>query len=199
MRVRLNLMLWIVLGLVLAGCAQQEQTLPTLVPEVTEQITEEVATEPPTNTPINLERATLPPTWTPSPAPEDAADGGATPMPEIQLLEEGEGAPTPLEVCATFGEDRTLNSRTFTLGAPVQVHWTSVPGAFSYSITLINDAGEEVTTAYATQTTHVFDPSLFEAGRIYGWEAYPIDGAGRQMCFSRGAELFPDNMPGLSQ
>ncbi len=197
MQVRSSLILLLLLCFALASCAQQEQTLPTIAPEITE-VTEEAATELPTATPFNPQRATLPPTWTPSPAAGELG-GQATPTPEIQAPEQqaAQQGATPLEVCVTFGEDRTLNSRTFTPGGPVQVFWTPVTGASSYSVSLIDDTGEVLKTGYTAQTTLVFEPELFEPNRIYGWEAYPIDPAGRQMCISRGAELIPDNLPGF--
>jgi hypothetical protein len=185
--------------LMIAACAQQDQAEPLI--ETDDPVTEEVATQPPTPTP--LQRATLPPTWTPSPPPENIGiqsqvtpvDSGAQQQPEQTDIVE-QAPPTPLEVCALFGEDRDLNKRTFTLGTPVQVYWTAVQGAASYSISLIDPSGEVIMTGYTVQPTFVFEPDLFQRDTIYGWEAYPVDPAGRQMCLSRGAELVPDTRPG---
>jgi hypothetical protein len=94
-------------------------------------------------------------------------------------------------VCATFGEDRALNVRTYTIGQPAQVFWTPVEGAAQYSISLVDQTGAVLHLDYTANTNYTFDASLFEAGNLYGWEAYPIDSIGQQMCIARGAELFP--------
>lgn len=184
------------IGILLAACAQQEQ-LPE--PEITPEVTEEVTTEMPTATPLPLERPTLPPTWTPSPVPEEdnsqqteqvmATPAAPTDDPNAFV------PPTALEVCNTFGEDRSLNQRTFTMGEPVRVFWTSVQNAASYSISLVNSSGLVLATDYTRETTYVFPPELFTNNDLYGWEVYPIDPAGQQMCISRGAELMPNTLP----
>lgn len=199
-QMRLKLTLFVILSLLLAACAQ-EQALPTSVLEPTVEETEEAVI--PQDTPTPLQRATLPPTWTPSPEPEAVQDasGGevvqppADPQQPVQQLSDVI-APTALEVCATFGEDRELNNRRFTPGGPVQVHWTAVQGASSYYIILVDETGDLLKEGYSIQPTFVFEPELFDADKIYGWEVYPIDPAGQQMCLSRGAELVPDTRIG---
>lgn len=181
---------------VLVACAPQAEENVLPVDEVTEEVV-----ETPQPTPTPLQRPTLPPTWTPSPVPgsSEAQTAGETPSAgDTQQQAEPPvviAPPTPLEVCAVFGEDRTLNNRRFTPGAPVQVFWVGVEGAVSYSISLVNEAGEVILTSYSIEPTFLFQPDVFEPDRMYGWEVYPIDNAGRQMCFSRGAELIPDTMP----
>lgn len=183
----------------LVACAQEQP--PAATEEILEIVTEEaVATEAATATPFIVR--TLPPTWTPSPVPEGgniSTDGSAEATPPAAAEENPAPEiipPTALVVCDTFGEDRELNRRTFTPGAPVQVFWTRVEGAASYFVTLIDQNGNTVQTDYTTEPTLVYPPEIFEPNTLYGWEAYPIDPAGRQMCVSRGAELLPDNRPG---
>ncbi|MBZ0291547.1 MAG: hypothetical protein K8L99_03175 [Anaerolineae bacterium] len=196
------MMTLLMIGLLLTACAQQA---PTPEPEVTVEVTEELATAAPTATPMSLERPTLPPTWTPSPSAADdtsqqAEEATAAPIDNNEPAAPTEDPnafipPTALEACNSFGEDRTLNQRTFTPGAPVQVFWTPVEGAASYSVSLVNSTGSVLETEYTRETTYVFSPELFTENDLYGWEAYPIDPAGRQMCISRGAELVPDTLP----
>jgi hypothetical protein len=106
--------------------------------------------------------------------------------------------PTPLEVCATFNEDVTRNPRSFPLGEAPQVFWTAVEGAATYHIALVavdpatpEAQPQEVFADFTTDTTYTFPAELFEAGKLYGWEVYPLDSLGQQMCLSLGAELFP--------
>lgn len=178
---RQNLMVILLAGLVLASCAQEELVLPTLAPSPTQ----EIVTEAPTPTPVR--RATLPPTWTPvqaaTPTAIEVAPTEEAPVPIPPV--------TPLEVCATFGEDRTLNKRTYTAGQPAQVFWTPVQGAVQYSISLVDQTGKQLYVNYTADTNFTFDASLLQAGKLYGWEVYPIDALGQQMCLGRGAELFP--------
>jgi len=168
--------------LLLAACAQEELAPPpTLAPSPTQ----EIITPLPTAT--EIKRATLPPTWTP--VQESAPT--ATEVVPTQIINTSIPPPTALEACATFGEDRTLNKRTYTAGQPAQVFWTPVQGAVQYSISLVDQAGKSLFVDYTADTNFTFDGTLFEAGKLYGWEAYPIDNIGQQMCLARGAELFP--------
>ena len=180
--------------LVAAACTPQvTEPTPTLATLPTEA---ETATPEPTRTPVV--RATLPPTWTPegettSPVDESQPDVAATstsgptvPPPVIP--------PTALEVCRNFGEDLQLNSRTFPIGTAPTVYWTPVEGAVQYSITLVDENGESLLVDYTAETNFTFEEDLFESRRLYGWEVYPIDVLGQQMCLSRGAELMPEGI-----
>jgi hypothetical protein len=106
--------------------------------------------------------------------------------------------PTALEVCNTLGEDVARNTRSFPLGTAPLVAWTGVQGAATYHISLVSvdmatpDAQpNEIFGDFTSDTGYTFAPELFEAGKLYGWEVYPIDGIGQQMCQSVGAELNP--------
>lgn len=193
--------LLLVFVLVLAACGgQQEQVLPTTVPiEATEE-----PSPLPTATPLNLVRSTLPPAWTAAP------DANTQGQPDATTAADQSGQPaatqpptfapaTALDACTGFGEDRDRNVRTFKIGDSPQVYWTAVPGAASYSISLVDETGEKLLTDYTTDTTFTFDATLFEQTKLYGWEAYPIDPVGQQMCLARGAELFPENPLSVTQ
>jgi hypothetical protein len=115
------------------------------------------------------------------------------PTPVIQVT-----LPTPLAVCATFDEDVARNPRSFAIGESPQVFWTAVQGAATYHIALVSvDPATpeaqpgEVFADFTSDTSYIFPAELFEAGKLYGWEVYPVDGVGQQMCVSLGAELFP--------
>lgn len=191
-------LLALMLLLVAACTPQAPEALPTLAPLPTAANTD---TPAPTQTP--LIRATLPPTWTPEvqASPEnDAAQAEATattisaPAQPLAVF-----SPTALAVCAGFGEDLQRNTRTFPIGAAPTVYWTPVEGAVQYYVALVDENGEIVQVNYTAETGFRFDESLFEAGRLYGWEAYPIDALGQQMCLSRGAELIPEGFPSSDQ
>lgn len=175
------LVVYLLACVLLAACAQEEIVLPTLAPSPTQ----EIVTEAPT--PTQIRRATLPPTWTPVPQVAPTA----TEIIPTEVIPTPVPPATALEVCAAFGEDRALNKRTFTLGQPAQVFWTPVVGAMQYSISLVDQTGTALHVDYTADTNYNFDATLFEAGKLYGWEVYPIDGIGQQMCLGRGAELFP--------
>ncbi|GIL08858.1 MAG: hypothetical protein BroJett033_3690 [Chloroflexota bacterium] len=184
--------LTLLFALALAACAPDVPAPPTLALTSTPII----ITALPTAT--TIARPTLPPTWTPAadaPQPAEPAAPAATPTPEGASGAQFVPA-SPLPACATFGEDRELNSRTFAPGTAPQVFWTAVEGAASYSVALLNDAGETVFEGYTLEPTITFEADLFEPGRLYGWEAYPINPLGQQMCLARGAELFPEGLPG---
>lgn len=186
----------LILMVMTAACSPEAEVLPTVAPQ---EATEE-PTPLPTATPLNLQRPTLPPTWTPSPDPNSVtqpeATTGADSSGQAQQLATQSpafAAATPLEVCTGFGEDRERNKRTFKIGESPQVFWTAVAGAGSYSISLIDETETVLLTEYTTEPTYTFDASLFEQSKFYGWEAYPIDMIGQQMCLGRGAELFPED------
>jgi hypothetical protein len=197
----------LVFMIVLTACSPsaEEQVLPTLI--VTDALVEgdvEVTAEVIDVTPTEIRRATLPPTWTPTPdpdAPEEAAAGNPQIGGEgLAIIETGatepapmlQAPPTPLEVCFNFGEDREQNPRYYVPGQAATVVWTPVQGAQYYSIMLVNEAGESLLVEYVDGTQYTFGPELLTDRGLYGWEAYPVDSIGQQMCLSRGAQLFPD-------
>lgn len=188
MRLRLMPIILITILIVLAGCAPEETSLPTLIPASNQDAaTQEVTTEAATPTPLPRERPTLPPTWTPVPSPTEIPL--EVQQAETQAQETLSAPPTLLAVCDGFGEDRERNVRSLTLGESVQVAWTPVQGAVQYSITLVDQTAEALFTDYTAETGYTFRAELFEARAMYGWEVYPIDALGQQMCLSRGAEL----------
>jgi hypothetical protein len=106
--------------------------------------------------------------------------------------------PTPLAACATFQEDLARNSRSFSIGESPQVFWTATEGASAYHIALVSvDPATpealpgEIFADFTQDTNYTFPAELFQTGKLYGWEVYPVDGVGQQMCLSIGAELFP--------
>lgn len=187
---------WFIIALVLlAACTTQQQTLPTLIPTATTPPTAEAPPLTPTPEPTRRVPPTFPPTWTPAGAVTE------TPVDIATAATSGEAQvvpPTPLEVCTALGEDITRNRRSFTLGAAPQIYWTGVQGAATYHVALVevNLATEEaqpqeIFADFTSETTYTFPAELFESGKFYGWEVYPVDGIGQQMCQSVGAELFP--------
>jgi hypothetical protein len=188
-------LIWLTIAfMLLVACTPQPQTLPTLIPTSTVVVTDEAPQQTATTEPTRRVPPTFPPTWTP------AGSVVETPLPTateasntVQILQ-----PTALDVCNTLGEDIDRNTRTFPLGAAPVVAWTGVQGAGTYHISLVvvdmatPDAQPNETFAdFTSDTTYTFPPELFEAGKFYGWEVYPVDAVGQQMCQSVGAELVP--------
>jgi hypothetical protein len=91
--------------------------------------------------------------------------------------------------CATFADDPTRYSVTFRVGSPVTVAWLAAEGAASYRVFLIDDTGAELFDDYTSETQFVFSADLFQRGKRYGWEVYPINDLGQQFCLRRGSEL----------
>lgn len=180
--------------IVLVACTNQQQALPTLIPTSTAPATTEVSEQTPTTEPTRRVVPTFPPTWTPAAArelPVETPTTEAAPVIEVTL-------PTPLAACATFLEDAARNPRSFSIGESPQVFWTAVEGASAYHIVLVSvDPATpealpgDVFADFTSDTNYTFPAELFEAGKLYGWEVYPVDGVGQQMCLSIGAELFP--------
>lgn len=181
---------WAMVAVLAAGCQTQDVPLPTLMPTPLPELpTATVAIEPPKPTSPPLERPTFPPTWTPSPDPSLAT---ATPTPEVEAAVTALPRSLPtLEVCAPFRVDRNRSAVTFPFGTAPQVAWTPVETAQSYRVILIDEFGRELFTDYIVETTYTFRAELFERGKRYGWEVYPIDIIGQQMCLQRGDELIP--------
>jgi len=187
---------WLIIAfLLLAACTPQAQTLPTLIPTSTTAPTDEAPEQTSTTEPTRRVPPTFPPTWTP------AGEVVETPLPvatEPSNTVQQIIPPTALEVCGTLGEDPNRNTRTFPLGAAPLVAWTGVEGAATYHIALVvvematpDSQPNETFADFTTDTAYTFPPELFESGKFYGWEVYPVDGVGQQMCQSVGAELFP--------
>jgi hypothetical protein len=80
----------------------------------------------------------------------------------------------------------------FNVGRAPRVTWTAVEGAELYRLILSGPGGVIINDQiYLRETSYTFDASLFTAGQLYGWEVYPINSAGIQMCFAVGLELLP--------
>ena len=195
----------IIVSIFLAACAQ-EQPAPIDTPSPTEIIPTETVTVEPSATATLAARSTLPPEWTVAP-PTDAS--AANTVDSDNTANSAAEAPTmtaapPLELqapvpndtldaaCESFGPDSDRNVRTYRAGEDATVYWYPVMGAEFYSITLTDETGEAVVTNYTSETGYVFSADLFEDGGLYGWEAYPVNSVGQQMCLTRGAELFPE-------
>jgi hypothetical protein len=180
-----GLILLIVL-LALTACATQQAAPPaaTLPPAGTE--TEVVSpTEPPTLAP----RSTLPPTWTPGVPPTETPQGGiptATEVPPTIVQ------PTLPEACNTFEPDMERTPRNYIDGQDVTVYWSAVEGAGFYYIALTDETAAVVFEDYTEEPSYTFPADQFESGKLYGWQAHPINALGIQMCLARGAELFPE-------
>jgi hypothetical protein len=185
----------------LVGCRQQaQQVLPTLMPTAGGQTTQATAspvglptttaqpTLPPTAVPV--ERPTLPPTWTPSPAPVQPTDP-PTPTTDVVSATQAQLAQATLPACANFREDRDKFQSTFRVGTSPQVVWTAADTAISYRVSVIDDTGKELFSDLTKATQYSFRADLFERGKVYGWQVYPIDPLGQQMCIPRGSELYP--------
>lgn len=187
-------MLLVVPLVLLAACSTQPQELPTLIPEPTTVPTTEVPAQSvevtPNATPTSpLVRPTLPPTWTPPPSetplPTETETLPATPtfFQPTAALPEG---------CNTFQIDFERSAREFRLGTAPTVSWVAVPESVRYRVSLRTISGVVIQDdIYIAETQYTFPADLFEQGVQYGWEVYPINSLGEQMCFQRGGELFP--------
>ncbi len=101
-------------------------------------------------------------------------------------------APVSADVCNSFGPDLDQTPRTYRRGTEVTVYWTPVEGAEYYFVALTDETGTVVMEDYVAETSYLFTSDFFEGDNLYGWEAYPLNAAGIQMCAARGAELFPE-------
>jgi len=186
----------------LGACSStsSDSTLPTLVstqqPQAaTQQVaTPEAATSEPSLTPTQgpsatpRVRPTLPPTWTLTPT--------LSPTPTATLLIPTR---TPVTIqntlpaaCSTFDTVFAESDVQFNIGQAPRATWTSVEGAELYRLILSGPGGAILNDQiYLRETTYTFDASLFQVGEFYGWEVYPINAAGIQMCFAVGLELLP--------
>ena len=181
--------------LLLAACTNQQQTLPTLIPTPTTEATTTPPDQTPTQEPTRRIAPTFPPTWTPVGPTETSVDIPATEANAPAIVPT---LPTPLAVCATFDEEVALNTRSFPIGSSPQVFWKAVEGAATYHIALVvvdpatpEALPEEVFADFVQDVSYTFPAELFEVDKFYGWEVYPVDSIGQQMCLSVGGELFP--------
>lgn len=178
--------------LVLGACTQQEEALPTLIP------TADVApTEVPTIAPTQASevvvvtqrvRPTFPPTFTPTVAPTDTpvpTQVFASPTLFIQYA-------TPNASCDTFDTIFEQSDYEFAAGVSPRATWRAVEGAELYRLILKESNGRVINdNIYIAETTYAFPSDLFLVGSSYGWEVYPINAAGDQMCFAVGLEMRP--------
>jgi hypothetical protein len=100
--------------------------------------------------------------------------------------------PTLPEACNTFAPDLERTPRNYVDGEDVTVYWTAVEGAGFYYVALTDETAEVVFEDYTEDTSYTFPAAQFESGKLYGWQAHPINALGIQMCLARGAELFPE-------
>ncbi len=196
----------IIIGIVLflSACSTgQDASLPTLagvevVPDVT--VTTEVQTDVvvPTDAPTatQLRRPTLPPpilTVTPTPTETPTVTPiAATPIPALVVS-------TPNADCNFFDVVYEESSIEFELGTSPKASWTAVNGAQLYRLALRQSSGFVINdNIYIAETTYTFPSDLFFEGFTYGWDVYPINNAGDQMCFAVGSELIPrrSRLPG---
>jgi hypothetical protein len=81
---------------------------------------------------------------------------------------------------------------SFELGTSPRAVWTPINGAQLYRLALRMSNGFVVNeNIYVAENSYNFPPDLFVEGQSYGWDVYPINNAGDQMCFAVGAELIP--------
>lgn len=178
----------------LASACTQEETLPTLIPTAvppTEEMppTAESAVESvPTATATQRVRPTFPPTFTPTPAPTDTPTATQVfPSPTLFIQ-----YATPNPACNTFDTIFEQSDYEFAVGVSPRATWRAVEGAQLYRLILKESNGRVINDQiYLAETTYTFPADLFEVGRSYGWEVYPINAQGDQMCFAVGLEMFP--------
>lgn len=176
----------------LNACASQQAAEPTILPTLAITNTPN-ATDTPLPTPVP--RSTLPPTWTPvveaATATVDASNTPVpTPTPNAQSVQVN--ATVPPNACDNFEPDLNRTLRVYKDGQDATVYWTPVEGAEYYYVALTDETATIVHEDYTSDTSYVFPADLFESGKLYGWEAYPLNALGVQMCLPAGAELFPE-------
>jgi hypothetical protein len=186
----------VLIGLTLAACqTNTNQTLPTVQslptlasPEATSTPDAAQPTIAPTR---NLVRPTLPPTWTTVPTNTDEP----TPT-EIIPTPTFFNPPVATPVgCGTFQVDFQNSVEKFPIGTPPTVVWVGAGGAVRYRLKLVEtlgfgDASRVISEdIYIAETFYTFPADVFEENVIYGWEVYPIDERGDQMCFAVGGVL----------
>ncbi len=185
--------LLVIITVAVACSPAAEETLPTLAPEAlaspqppaVDTPVESSSTATPALPAATPTRFELPPTWTPTFTHTPSPTPTFTPSPEPVL------PPTLPATCDTFAVDRERSSRTFNVGTSPLVAWTEAEGTLYYRLTVYNDIGMPIFEELVTETQYALPADLFEEGRRYGWQVHPVDQAGIQMCYNRGAELIP--------
>lgn len=181
---------------VLVGCgAQPTEELPTVVP-LDSSPTVEGELTPVDVAPVGdasatpLRRPTLPPPMaTETPTPTATTTSTATPAPSATPVFV---FATPNPDCVAFDVVYEQSTVSFEIGASPRAVWTPINGAQLYRLALRMSNGFVVNeNIYVAETTYSFPPDLFVEGQTYGWDVYPINSAGDQMCFAVGAELIP--------
>ncbi len=188
--------MYIALSLIafLVGACNSQADLPTLIPTSTVIVATEVEVQAVEPTETRVARPTLPPTWTPTVEPSE------TPLPTAtEVVETFTPVPSPRAIsqaCDTFEVDADRSTRLFNIGESPTVYWTPVVGARLYHVFLLKFSGETVKNdIYVDVPEFTFDQSMFEIGETYLWSVWPLDPAGDQMCFERGADLIPQRVP----
>ncbi len=186
----------LVLSTLLAACSQGPEVLPTLAPSLAPANVED-ATAIPTDVPATsapFERPTLPPTWTSAPVltntprPSNTPPPSNTPDPNIPTVV----LPTRPPSCDTFGPDLSQLSRTYAKDQDVTVYWIDIPEAAFYKIQLLDDQGREKFADLTGDASYTFTADHFDYGKVYGWQATPMNALGQQICRPIGAELVPE-------
>lgn len=193
MKNRMLLVLSLVGIMVLAACNTQPNALPTVQSFPTEApptATFTPAPDQPTATATrSLARPTLPPTWTPVPT-ETASPTPTEVFPTATFFNP---PPTLPAGCASFVVDFASNTTAFPAGTAPTVRWIAAEGAVRYRLKLVEVPSNRVIAEdiYIAETSYQFPADFFEAGKLYGWEVYPINERGDQMCFQVGEALQP--------
>ncbi|MAS34174.1 MAG: hypothetical protein CL610_09210 [Anaerolineaceae bacterium] len=179
----------------LAGCAPQpaQQSNPTESPDADLPA---AATDTPdvtaTATATVAQRSTLPPTWTPGVQPTVTVAAVNTSSGPTQVPPTTVPQPTLPEACNSFAVDIEQTPRNYQAGQDVTVYWTPVDGSEFFFVALTDNTAQVIFEDYTDDTSYTFPADQFEAGEFYGWQAYPINAIGNQMCLSIGAELLPE-------
>ncbi len=180
------------LALLLVACNPAEEApLPTLIPTLAEQPTQPPTVAPLTDTltpdftPTQEISNELPPTWTPT------FTAMPSPLPASPTAEATVAIQELPETCNTFGTDLSRSQRTFPIGASPFVAWVPADGTQYYRVWVTDEFGRELFNDYIAETEINFPAELFQEDRRYGWNVFPVDEFGDQMCYRRGGELVP--------
>jgi hypothetical protein len=181
--------------LALAACQPQQQPTATptaVVPTVTPTVAGEATATPTPAAPVA--RNTLPPPFTPTQSEPATPTVTETPPVTATFFDPVVTLPAG---CETFLVSDASRSIRFNLGESPTVSWSGAAGAVRYRLKLVETTGRILDeNIYIAETSYTFPAELFGRGRFYGWEVYPINEAGDQMCFIQGGELTPVVQPG---